>query len=99
MQAMTVRIGVVFEVCRGSVRFEVPVTVSVRTFDEADAIRVGRHYLHHLFRTLADATADWHLAEVAIESLSVRDDQPSLHVRRAESVPLPGSAPSPGPPG
>jgi hypothetical protein len=63
-------VTVVFEIRRGSVCFHVPVNVSVRSFDEAEAIRIGRHYLHHLFLTLGEASAGWHLDQAEIDRLS-----------------------------
>ncbi|RJF82314.1 hypothetical protein D3877_19935 [Azospirillum cavernae] len=54
---------VTFRVLHGLLGFEVPVLVSLRHYDEADAITIARSYLHEQSATIAAATTSWKLTD------------------------------------
>ena len=55
------------EVPNSPVKFEVPIFVSTDHFDEVEMVKVARHYLHRVSKSLESQTSEWDLPAGWIE--------------------------------
>ena len=67
---------VTFEVERSPIRFQIPVLLKLKDFDDTEMIQVARHELHRIFVELSAQTVKWTLTEEDLRSLSNLSSRP-----------------------
>jgi hypothetical protein len=70
------QVCVTFEVERGSLRFQIPIMLKMKEFDDTEMIQVARGKLHRAFVELSAQTVKWTLTAEDIGKLSVLSSRP-----------------------
>ncbi len=64
------RVCVTFEIERGPLRFQVPILLKLKEFDDTEMVQVARNELHRIFVELSAQTVKWTLTAEDLGKLS-----------------------------
>jgi hypothetical protein len=70
------QVCVTFEVERGPLKFQIPILLEMKEFDDTEMIQVARNELHRTFVELSAQTVKWTLTTKDIRKLSGMSSRP-----------------------
>jgi hypothetical protein len=79
-------IRVTFWIERAGVKFQVPIDLSMRDYDDTEMVQAARGVLHRTLVDLAAQTGAWTLSPQELRRLSSMSRRPSAPTRRAKSA-------------
>jgi hypothetical protein len=70
------QICITFEISHGPDRFQVPIHLKVRDYDDTEMVQVARSALHGMFVELGQQTLDWNLSTKELRLLADVSSRP-----------------------
>ena len=64
------QVRVTFHIDRGPTRFQVPIFLNMKDFDDTEMVQAARDVLHRIFVDLAAQTHEWKLTVEELQQLS-----------------------------
>jgi hypothetical protein len=64
------QVRVTFQIDRGPTRFQVPILLNMKDFDDTEMVQAARNVLHWIFVDLAAQTNEWKLTVEDLQQLS-----------------------------
>jgi hypothetical protein len=68
---------ITFQIERGAMRFQVPIRLNVRDYDDTEMVQAARSTLHRAFVELAAQSQDWKLSAKDMQQLSSMSLRPN----------------------
>ena len=70
------QVRITFQIVRGPVRFQLPILLNIRDFDDTEMVQAARSALHRAFVELAAQSKEWKLTAQELQLLSSISSRP-----------------------